>query len=94
MLARPSDALVLALVAGAPVRADRTIVETTESPQVAEALAAFVTEDPPAHKPSSTSWPRKPSARTHPSQPAPNGSCTRLVRVRSARHRKPLVLDG
>jgi bifunctional DNase/RNase len=40
--ARPSDALTLALVTGAPVRADRTVVETTESDEtVAEALAAI-----------------------------------------------------
>jgi len=40
--ARPSDALALALVVGAPVRADRTVVETTETDQtVAEALAAI-----------------------------------------------------
>jgi uncharacterized protein len=39
--ARPSDALALALVVGAPVRADRAVVETTESDEtVAEALAA------------------------------------------------------
>jgi bifunctional DNase/RNase len=36
----PSDALALALVAGAPVRADRAVVETTESNEtVAETLA-------------------------------------------------------
>ena len=40
--ARPSDALALALVIGAPVRADRAVVETIESDQtVAEALAAI-----------------------------------------------------
>jgi bifunctional DNase/RNase len=40
--ARPSDALMLALVAGAPVRADRAVVETTESSnEVAEAFAAL-----------------------------------------------------
>jgi uncharacterized protein len=40
--ARPSDALALALVVGAPVRADRAVVETTESDEtVAEALAAI-----------------------------------------------------
>ena len=40
--ARPSDALTLALVTGAPVRADRAVVETTESDEtVAEALAAI-----------------------------------------------------
>jgi len=40
--ARPSDALALALVVGAPVRADRTVVETTETDEtVAEALAAI-----------------------------------------------------
>ena len=40
--ARPSDALALALVVGAPVRADRAVVETTESDDtVAEALAAI-----------------------------------------------------
>jgi uncharacterized protein len=39
--ARPSDALALALVVGAPVRADRAVVETTESDEtVVEALAA------------------------------------------------------
>lgn len=39
--ARPSDALALALVVGAPARADRAVVETTESSKtVAEALAA------------------------------------------------------
>jgi bifunctional DNase/RNase len=40
--ARPSDALALALVVEAPVRADRAVVETTESSKtVAEALAAI-----------------------------------------------------
>ena len=40
--ARPSDALALALVVGAPVRADRAVVETTESDEtVAEALATI-----------------------------------------------------
>jgi bifunctional DNase/RNase len=38
--ARPSDALALALVVGAPVRADRAVVEMTESDEtVAQALA-------------------------------------------------------
>ena len=40
--ARPSDALALALVVGAPVRADRAVLETTESDTtVAEALAVI-----------------------------------------------------
>ena len=40
--ARPSDALALAMVVGAPVRADRGVVETTQAdPIVAEALAAI-----------------------------------------------------
>ena len=40
--ARPSDALVLALVVGSPIRADRAVVETTESSEaVAEAFAAI-----------------------------------------------------
>jgi bifunctional DNase/RNase len=40
--ARPSDALALALVIGAPVRADHAVVETTESDgTVAEAFAAI-----------------------------------------------------
>jgi bifunctional DNase/RNase len=40
--ARPSDALALALVIGAPVRVDRAVLETTESDEtVAEALAAI-----------------------------------------------------
>jgi bifunctional DNase/RNase len=40
--ARPSDALALALVVGAPVRADRAVLETTESDAtVAEALAVI-----------------------------------------------------
>jgi uncharacterized protein len=40
--ARPSDALTLALVTGAPVRANRAVVETTESDEtVAEALSAI-----------------------------------------------------
>ena len=40
--ARPSDALALALVVGAPIRADRAVVETTEADEtVAEALAAI-----------------------------------------------------
>jgi bifunctional DNase/RNase len=40
--ARPSDALALALVVGARVRADREVLETTEgSETVAEALAAI-----------------------------------------------------
>jgi uncharacterized protein len=44
--ARPSDALALALVVGAPIRADRAVVETTESDEtVAEALAAIDSQD-------------------------------------------------
>jgi bifunctional DNase/RNase len=44
--ARPSDALALALVVGAPVRADRAVVETTESDEtVAEALAAIDSQE-------------------------------------------------
>jgi bifunctional DNase/RNase len=44
--ARPSDALALALVVGAPVRADRAVVQTTESDEtVAEALAAIDSRD-------------------------------------------------
>jgi bifunctional DNase/RNase len=40
--ARPSDALALALVVGAPVRADRAVLEATESDRtVAEGLAAI-----------------------------------------------------
>jgi uncharacterized protein len=40
--ARPSDALALALVVGAPIRADRAVLETTESDAtVAEALAVI-----------------------------------------------------
>ncbi len=40
--ARPSDALALALVVGAPVRADRAIVEATEADETAaEGLAAI-----------------------------------------------------
>jgi hypothetical protein len=40
--ARPSDALALALVVGARVRADRAVLETTESDAtVAEALAVI-----------------------------------------------------
>jgi bifunctional DNase/RNase len=40
--ARPSDALMLALVAGVPVRADRTIVETTKiGEEVTEAFAVL-----------------------------------------------------
>ena len=40
--ARPSDALALALVVGAPVRADRAVLETTESDAtVAEALVVI-----------------------------------------------------
>jgi bifunctional DNase/RNase len=40
--ARPSDALAVALVVGAPVRADRAILEATESDAtVAEALAVM-----------------------------------------------------
>ena len=39
--ARPSDALALAMVAGAPVRADRAVIEASEADEtVAEALAA------------------------------------------------------
>ena len=38
---RPSDALALAMVAGAPVRADRAVIEASEADEtVAEALAA------------------------------------------------------
>jgi Domain of unknown function (DUF151) len=45
--ARPSDALVLALVVGASVRADRAVVETTETDQTAaEGLAAIDSEEP------------------------------------------------
>jgi bifunctional DNase/RNase len=44
--ARPSDALTLALVVGAPVRADRAVVEATESNQtVAETLAAIDSQE-------------------------------------------------
>jgi bifunctional DNase/RNase len=44
--ARPSDALALALVVGAPVRADRAVVETTESDEtVAEALVAIDSQE-------------------------------------------------
>jgi bifunctional DNase/RNase len=40
--ARPSDALAFAMVIGAPVRADRAVIETTESDEtVAEALAVI-----------------------------------------------------
>jgi bifunctional DNase/RNase len=40
--ARPSDALALALIVGAPIRADRAVVETTEVDEtVAEALATI-----------------------------------------------------
>jgi uncharacterized protein len=40
--ARPSDALALALVIAAPIRADRGVVETTESSEeVAQALATI-----------------------------------------------------
>ena len=40
--ARPSDAIMLALVAGAPVRADRAVVETTEVvDEVTEAFAGL-----------------------------------------------------
>jgi bifunctional DNase/RNase len=40
--ARPSDALALALVVGAPIRADRAVVETTETDEtVTEALVAI-----------------------------------------------------
>jgi len=40
--ARPSDALALALIVGAPVRADRAVVEATETDQTAaEGLAAI-----------------------------------------------------
>jgi bifunctional DNase/RNase len=40
--ARPSDALALSLVAAAPIRADRAVVETVESDEtVAEALATI-----------------------------------------------------
>ena len=40
--ARPSDALALALVVGAPVRADRAVVETTESDDFIRAEAQRV----------------------------------------------------
>ncbi len=44
--ARPSDALALAMVVGAPVRADRALVETTETDDtVAEALAAVDSQE-------------------------------------------------
>jgi bifunctional DNase/RNase len=44
--ARPSDALALALVVGAPIRADRAVVETTESDEtVAAALVAIDSQD-------------------------------------------------
>jgi bifunctional DNase/RNase len=40
--ARPSDALMLALIVGVPVRADRAVIEATEpSEEVAEAFAAL-----------------------------------------------------
>ena len=44
--ARPSDALALALVVGVPVRADRALVEMTESDEaVMEALAAVDSQE-------------------------------------------------
>jgi uncharacterized protein len=44
--ARPSDALALALVVGAPVRADRAVVDTTESSEeVAQTLAAVDSQE-------------------------------------------------
>ena len=44
--ARPSDALALALVVGAPIRVDRAVVETTESDRtVARALAVVDSQD-------------------------------------------------
>jgi bifunctional DNase/RNase len=44
--ARPSDALALALVVGAPVRADREVVDTVEaSDDAAEALAAIDSQE-------------------------------------------------
>jgi bifunctional DNase/RNase len=44
--ARPSDALALALVVGAPVRADRAVVDTTESSAgLAQTLAAIDSQE-------------------------------------------------
>ena len=44
--ARPSDALALAMVVAAPVRADRAIMETTETEEVvAEALTAIDSQE-------------------------------------------------
>ena len=44
--ARPSDALTLALVVGAPVQADRAVVDTTESDAtVAEGLAVIDSQE-------------------------------------------------
>jgi uncharacterized protein len=44
--ARPSDALALALVVGAPVRADRAVVDTSEfSEEVAQTLAAIDSQE-------------------------------------------------
>jgi bifunctional DNase/RNase len=44
--ARPSDALALALVVGAPIRADRAVVETTEADETAaEALATIESQN-------------------------------------------------
>ena len=46
--ARPSDALALALVVGAPVRADREVLDAIEaSPEVAAAFAAIDSQDAP-----------------------------------------------
>lgn len=44
--ARPSDAIALALVVGAPIRADRAVLETTEADEtVAEALTAIDSQE-------------------------------------------------
>ena len=94
--ARPSDALALALVVGAPVRADRAVLETPSPTRPWQKHSPRSTASaPPAPKPSSMSWPRKPSARTHPSLPPPDpasrhGGRTALATVTEAAERVAL----
>jgi bifunctional DNase/RNase len=67
--ARPSDALALALVVGAPVRADRAVVETTESAgTVAEAFAAIDSQSAAGAQALLDEITREAERQDHPSQ--------------------------
>ena len=71
--ARPSDARALALVVGAPVRADRAVVEATETDQTAaEGLAAIDSQAAVGAQALLDEITQATSARPHPSQPVLN----------------------